>query len=156
MTKINKYNTINQELVALVMNENNLVANLADAAALLFEMLNHHWIGFYMVDGEQLVLAPFQGPLACTRINYAKGVCGTAWSENITLVVDNVNDFPGHIACSSYSKSEIVVPLRNPNGEVIGVLDIDSDQLSAFDEEDAKGLEMICETINKMIERCTK
>ena len=156
MTKIEKYESLNKELIAIIGYETNITANLANITALLFECLKHHWVGFYMVDGEQLVLAPFQGPVACTRIKYGKGVCGTAWSENKTMIVDNVDEFPGHIACSVYSKSEIVIPIRNQNGTVLGVLDIDSSNLCEFDKEDANGLEMICKTIDKMIIRCTE
>ena len=156
MNKDIKYKLLNDELVALLGNECNLIANLSNAAALLFEKLSHHWVGFYLVEGDQLVLAPFQGPVACTRINYSKGVCGTSWSENKTMVVGNIAEFPGHIACSAHSKSEIVLPLRSENGEVIGVLDIDSSELNSFDWDDANGLETICETLNKMIQRCTK
>lgn len=156
MTKIEKYESLNNELIALLRDEINLIANLANTAALLFEQLKHHWVGFYMVDGEQLVLAPFQGLAACTRIRYGKGVCGTAWSENKTVLVNNVDEFPGHIACSAYSKSEVVIPLRNQNEMVIGVLDIDSAKLNQFDKDDAYGLELICKTIDKMIMRCTK
>ena len=156
MTKIEKYEILNKELIALIGDETNIVANLANAAALLFEQLEHHWVGFYMVEGEQLVLAPFQGPVACTRIKFGKGVCGIAWSENRTILVDNVDDFVGHIACSSYSKSEIVIPIHKLDGTVIGVLDIDSVNLSEFDNEDAEGLGIICETIEKMIQKCTK
>ena len=119
------------------------MARLANAAALIQERMGFFWTGFYMVRDSELVLGPFQGPIACMRIGYGKGVCGTAWKEGRTMVVPDVEEFPGHIACSSKSRSEIVVPLRSASGEVIGVLDIDSTDLSTFDRIDAHWLERI-------------
>lgn len=120
-----------------------MVANMANVAAALKQTFGFFWVGFYVVKEEMLVLAPFQGPLACTRIRYGKGVCGTAWKEARTMVVPDVEQFPGHIACSSDSRSEIVVPVVR-DGKVVAVLDIDSDNLNAFDGTDAKYLEQLC------------
>lgn len=131
------------QLQALVDTETNLIANLANIAAALKQTFNFFWVGFYMIEDNELVLAPFQGPIACTRIRFGRGVCGTAWKEARTLIVPDVEQFPGHIACSSDSKSEIVVPIIK-EGSVIGVLDIDSDTLNSFDETDARYLEEIC------------
>ena len=117
-----------------------IIANMANMAAMLHETFGFWWTGFYRVAGNELILGPFQGPLACTRIAYGRGVCGTAWKERRTLVVPDVEEFPGHIACSSASRSEIVVPVFQ-NGEVIAVLDIDSDRLATFDETDSAYLE---------------
>ena len=117
-----------------------IIANMANMAAMLHETFGFWWTGFYRVIGNELVLGPFQGPLACTRIAYGRGVCGSAWKEQRTLVVPDVEQFPGHIACSSASKSEIVVPVFH-NGEIIAVLDIDSDRLGTFDDIDARYLE---------------
>jgi len=110
----------------------------------LHQTFGFFWVGFYVIKDDELVLAPFQGPIACTRIKYGKGVCGTAWMQGKTIVVPDVEQFPGHIACNSQSKSEIVIPLFS-NGNVIGVLDIDSDQLNSFDETDQFYLEKICD-----------
>lgn len=124
------------------------MANLANVAAALKEAFDFFWVGFYLVKQDQLVLGPFQGPVACTRIRKGKGVCGTAWQEGATLLVPDVEVFPGHIACSSLSRSEIVVPLIK-DGEVWGVLDIDSDLLNFFDETDRKYLEEMCGYLSK-------
>ena len=124
--------------------DKDLIANLANVAAALKETFGFFWVGFYLVKGEELVLGPFQGPIACTRIRKGRGVCGTAWAKAETLVVPDVDAFPGHIACSSLSRSEIVVPLIRENGEVWGVLDIDSENLNTFDETDARFLGEIC------------
>ena len=124
------------------------MANLANVAAALKEAFDFFWVGFYLVKQDQLVLGPFQGPVACTRIRKGKGVCGTAWQESATLLVPDVEVFPGHIACSSLSRSEIVVPLIK-DGEVWGVLDIDSDLLNFFDETDRKYLEEMCGYLSK-------
>lgn len=142
-TKEEQYATLLPQLQALVAGEPDLIANMANIAAALKATFGHFWVGFYRVEGEQLVLAPFQGPVACTRIRYGRGVCGTAWKEARTLVVPDVELFPGHIACNAASRSEIVVPLFKGR-EVIGVLDIDSDQLDRFDTADAIHLEAIC------------
>ena len=128
------------------------ISTLANVSAALRSVFGFFWVGFYIVDGNRMYLGPFQGDAACTFIGYGKGVCGAAWMTRRTMVVPDVDDFPGHIACSSLSKSEIVVPMFGSDGSVIGVLDIDSDKLGDFDEIDAKYLEIIvkivCKTIN--------
>jgi GAF domain-containing protein len=138
-SKEEKYKALLPQLKALLHGETDEVANLANAAAALWETFRFFWVGFYLVKNDELVLGPFQGPVACTRIAFGRGVCGAAWKEKKTLVVPNVAQFPGHIACNSQSQSEIVVPLFK-NGDVHGVLDIDSDRPGAFDEIDAKYL----------------
>ena len=142
--KEEKYRELLPQLHALVSTETDLIANLANVAAALKQTFGFFWVGFYLVKGEELVLGPFQGPIACTRIRKGRGVCGTAWAKAETLVVPDVDAFPGHIACSSLSRSEIVVPLIRENGEVWGVLDIDSESLNTFDEIDARFLGEIC------------
>lgn len=137
------YLQVLNQLRALVQGEEDLIANLANSCALLKEAFNWWWVGFYLVKNQELVLGPFQGPVACTRIAYGRGVCGSAWQQQKTIIVPNVHDFPGHIACSSASLSEIVVPFFGSNQEVIGVLDVDSEHLNYFDEIDAKYLEAI-------------
>lgn len=148
--KEEKYRELLPQLRALVDTETNLVANLANIAAALKQTFDFFWVGFYMVEGDELVLGPFQGPIACTRIRFGRGVCGTAWKEARTLIVPDVEQFPGHIACSSDSKSEIVVPIIR-QGNVTGVLDIDSNALNSFDEIDARYLEEICTYIKGSI-----
>ncbi len=128
----------------MVEDESDSVANMANVAALIHHSLKFWWTGFYRVDGTQLVLGPFQGPVACTRIPFGRGVCGSSWKAGETIVVPDVDQFPGHIACSSASRSEIVVPVRK-NGEIWGVLDIDSAELNTFDETDRIWLEKIVE-----------
>ncbi|MGK9118809.1 GAF domain-containing protein [Olivibacter jilunii] len=128
------------QVEALLEGEQDLIANLANMAAALKAQFNFFWVGFYLIKNNELVLGPFQGPVACTRIQMGKGVCGTAWKENRVLIVPDVDQFPGHIACSSYSKSEIVLPVRRQGGDVIGVLDIDSERLADFDEIDERYL----------------
>lgn len=142
-TKEEKYRTLLPQLKSLLEGEDDHIANLANASAALKETFGLFWVGFYLVKGEELVLGPFQGPIACTRIKKGRGVCGTAWAKAQTLVVPDVDAFPGHIACSSLSRSEIVVPLRRGD-EVWGVLDIDSEELNSFDETDARFLEELC------------
>lgn len=142
-TKEEKYRALLPQLKSLVEGEEDLIANLANVSAALKETFRFFWVGFYLVKGEELVLGPFQGPIACTRIRKGRGVCGTSWAKNETLVVPDVDAFPGHIACSSLSRSEIVVPLRSGN-EVWGVLDVDSGELNSFDETDARFLEELC------------
>ena len=137
------YETLLPQIASLVGNETDLIANMANVAAALKQTFGFFWVGFYLVKEDELVLGPFQGPIACTRIRLGRGVCGTAWKEARTLIVPDVEQFPGHIACSSDSKSEIVVPILQ-QGEVIGVLDIDSDELDSFDTIDARYLEEIC------------
>ncbi len=142
-SKQEKYVSLYPQLQALVAGEPDAIANMANIASVLKEAFGFFWVGFYRVLGDQLVLGPFQGPVACTRITYGKGVCGTAWKEERSIVVPDVDEFPGHIACSSHSRSEIVVPVVS-GGTVIAVLDIDSDQLNTFDEIDSFYLEQIC------------
>ena len=142
--KEEKYRELLPQLHALVSTETDLIANLANVAAALKQTFGFFWVGFYLVKGEELVMGPFQGPIACTRIRKGRGVCGTAWAKAETLMVPDVDAFPGHIACSSLSRSEIVVPLIRENGEVWGVLDIDSESLNTFDETDARFLGEIC------------
>ena len=138
--KEEQYGALFPQVKALLEGEPDLVANLANLTAALKEQFGWLWVGFYLVKEDELVLGPFQGPVACTRIRKGRGVCGSAWELNETLIVPDVEKFPGHIACSSLSKSEIVVPLRT-NGQVAGVLDVDSASLDAFDETDRKWLE---------------
>lgn len=142
-TKDEKYRALLPQLRALAEGETDDIALMANVAAALKETFGFFWVGFYRVVGGELVVGPFQGPLACMRIRYGKGVCGTAWAEGCTQIVPDVEAFPGHIACSSLSRSEIVVPVRR-NGEVWAVLDIDSDQLGSFDQTDADHLEILC------------
>lgn len=144
--KEEKYALLYKQIAALVENESDCIANMANVAAMIHHTFGFWWTGFYRVVGGQLVLGPFQGPLACSRIAYGRGVCGTAWKEACTQVVPNVEQFPGHIACSSASKSEIVVPLFKEN-EVVAVLDIDSEHLATFDETDRLWLEKIVEIL---------
>lgn len=143
-----RYEALLPQIASLVEDEEDDIANMANVAAALMETFRFWWVGFYRVIGNQLVLAPFQGPLACTRIGYGKGVCGTAWKKARTVVVPDVDRFPGHIACSSASRSEIVVPLQR-SGTVYAVLDIDSERLSCFDEVDARYLEQVARLISK-------
>lgn len=145
-TKEEQYTLLTKQIAALIEGEDDAIANLANIAAALKEQFNFWWVGFYFVKQDQLVLGPFQGPIACTRIAYGRGVCGTAWKDQRTLIVDNVDRFPGHIACSSLSKSEIVVPIIK-NGKCVAVLDIDSEHLAHFDQIDAKHLETIMDLI---------
>lgn len=142
MNKSERYDLLLKQVGSLVAGESDTTANLANAAAAIHEAFGFWWTGFYLVKGEELVLGPFQGPVACTRIPFGKGVCGTSWARRSTVVVPDVEEFPGHIACSSASRSEIVVPLIR-GGEVLGVLDIDSRELATFDDADAAGLEPI-------------
>ncbi|MFC3880010.1 GAF domain-containing protein [Algoriphagus namhaensis] len=144
------YEVILPQIEALISSEPDLYANLANISAALKEAFGFFWVGFYLVKGEQLVLGPFQGPIACTRINKGKGVCGTSWEKSQTLIVPDVDAFPGHIACSSASRSEIVVPVFKGK-EVFGVLDIDSESLSDFDEVDQKYLEKLVSLLGKTL-----
>jgi L-methionine (R)-S-oxide reductase len=145
--KAEQYQSLVPQIEGLLYGETDLVANLANVAAALKEQFKWFWVGFYLVKNGELILGPFQGPVACTRIAKGKGVCGTSWAEAKTLVVPDVDAFPGHIACSSLSKSEIVVPLFK-DGEVWGVLDVDSEELDQFNETDAKYLEQIVKLLN--------
>jgi L-methionine (R)-S-oxide reductase len=147
-TKQEQYEQLIPQIKGLLEGEADMVANLANIAAALKEQFKWWWIGFYLVKEGQLVLGPFQGPVACTRIQKGRGVCGTSWANAETLIVPDVEQFPGHIACSSYSRSEIVVPLIH-GGEVWGVLDADSEFLSHYDETDKKFLEEIVSLISR-------
>lgn len=137
------YLSLLPQIKALIGNEIDSVANLANVSAALKEAFHFFWVGFYLVKNDELVLGPFQGPIACTRIQKGRGVCGTSWETEKVIVVDDVEAFPGHIACSSLSKSEIVIPIVK-NNIVIGVLDVDSDELATFDEIDQKYLTQLC------------
>ncbi len=141
------YQSLIPQIKALIEGEPDLVANLANITAALKEQFGWLWVGFYLVKGEELVLGPFQGPVACTRIKKGRGVCGSSWQQAQTLIVADVEKFPGHIACSSLSKSEIVIPVIR-NNEVIGVLDVDSEQLDHFDETDKTYLEEVIAAIS--------
>lgn len=149
-TKAEKYQAILPQIEALISSETDLYANLANVAAVLKEAFGFFWVGFYLVKGEQLVLGPFQGPLACTRIAFGKGVCGTAWKDGKTQLVPDVDAFPGHIACSSASKSEIVVPGFKED-KVWIVLDVDSDKLDDFDQDDVTYLEKLMQLLDESV-----
>jgi GAF domain-containing protein len=146
-TKQEQYESLIPQIEGLLHGENNLVANLANISAALKEQFNWWWVGFYWVIDDELVLGPFQGPVACTRIKKGRGVCGGAWEQAKTLIVEDVEKFPGHIACSSASKSEIVVPVFN-KGVIVGVLDVDSEHLAHYDEIDQLYLEKIVSLIS--------
>lgn len=146
-TKEAEYQSLLPQIQALLEGEPDLVANLANVAAALKEQFNHLWIGFYLVKNNELVLGPFQGPVACTRIKKGRGVCGASWEQGKTLIVPDVEKFPGHIACSSLSRSEIVVPMFY-KGNVVGVLDVDATELDVFDETDQHFLEQVVALID--------
>ena len=148
MEEVRSYSTLTKQLGSLIEGEQDRIANLANIAALIRQEFNWFWIGFYLVKSQELVLGPFQGPLACTRIGWGKGVCGTAWKDARTIRVEDVHEFPGHIACSPLSRSEIVVPIYD-NTEIVAVLDVDSDRIGHFTTTDQKGLEQIAELIGK-------
>ena len=145
-TKEEQYSNLLPQIESLLYGESDLVANLANVAAALKEQFGFFWVGFYLVKNNELVLGPFQGPVACTRIKKGRGVCGTSWDLGKTIIVADVEQFPGHIACSSLSKSEIVIPMKK-NGEVVGVLDVDSELLNQFDETDEHYLSLIVDLI---------
>lgn len=145
-SKEEQYQSLIPQIEGLLYGETDLIANLANVAAALKEQFKWFWVGFYLVKNDELVLGPFQGPVACTRIAKGRGVCGTAWDKAETLIVPDVDAFPGHIACSSLSRSEIVLPLFS-HGEVIGVLDVDSSELNEFDETDARYLTQVIDLI---------
>ena len=142
-SKDEKYALLYSQITALTEGESDIIANMANIASMIHCTFGFWWTGFYRVSGEELVLGPFQGPLACSRIKYGRGVCGTAWKEQRTQVVPDVEQFPGHIACSSASKSEIVVPLSDADGNITAVLDIDSEHYNTFDNIDRLWLEKI-------------
>lgn len=146
-TKLEQYESLLPQIQGLLEGEPDLIANFANVAAALKEQFNWLWIGFYLVKEDELVLGPFQGPVACTRIRKGRGVCGASWAQSKTLIVPDVEKFPGHIACSSLSRSEIVVPIMK-NNQIVAVLDADSEQLSHFDETDQYFLEQIVELIS--------
>ena len=150
MNKTEKYELLCEQIKALIQNENDIIANMSNIAAVIHETFKFWWTGFYRVINNELVLGPFQGPVACTRITYGKGVCGTAWKEGKTIVVEDVHEFPGHIACSSASKSEIVVPIIKDN-QVVAVLDIDSEKFATFDNIDKEWLEKITKLVQSSI-----
>lgn len=145
-SKTEQYSSLIPQISALLSGESDQIANMANVSAALKEQFNFFWVGFYMVKNNELVLGPFQGPVACTRIQRGKGVCGSSWDQSRTLIVPDVDAFPGHIACSSASRSEIVIPIIR-NGSVIGVLDVDSAELNSFDETDALYLSQILDLI---------
>lgn len=147
ISKEAQYHSLIPQIAALISGEEDQIANLANVAAALKEQFNWFWVGFYLVKNDELVLGPFQGPVACTRIKKGKGVCGASWAQNEVLIVPDVDQFPGHIACASASRSEIVLPLYLA-GEIVGVLDVDSEYLAHFDEIDAKYLKEILSFLN--------
>lgn len=149
------YAEIAPQIDALVAGEEDAMANLANVAAVLKEALGFLWVGFYLEKSGQLVLGPFQGPVACTRIDLDQGVCGHSYTTRETVIVPDVDKFPGHIACSSASRSELVLPILNADGSVFGVLDVDSDKLSDFDETDAAGLQAVVRIIERFIQSHT-
>ncbi|HEY9048671.1 MAG TPA: GAF domain-containing protein [Ohtaekwangia sp.] len=148
--KKERYDILIPQIESLITGEPDQVANFSNIVAALKQTMNFFWVGFYIVKNDQLVLGPFQGPIACTRINFGKGVCGTSWKEKKTILVPNVDEFPGHIACSSASKSEIVLPAFK-NGEVALVLDVDSDVLNDFDDTDREALEKVMRIIENIL-----
>ena len=146
-----RYEELIPQIEALISHESDLIANLANVSAALFQAMDYLWVGFYIVKNDELVLGPYQGPIACTRIQKGKGVCGVAWAEARTILVDDVNAFPNHIACSSESNSEIVIPIQK-DGKVVMVLDIDSADVAAFTELDQKHLESLVEILQNTLE----
>ena len=152
-TKTDKYITLVAQVEALILGEPNVVANMANISSAIQMTFGYLWVGFYVVDQTELVLGPFQGPIACTRIGFGKGVCGTAWTQEKTIIVPNVNEFPGHIACSSASVSEIVVPVRDKSGKIIAVLDVDSIHENDFDEVDKRFLSQIVDLLTTQTDR---
>ena len=147
MDKIEKYQLLTEQIRALIEGETDSVAVMANVCAAIHETMGFWWTGFYRVQNEELVLGPFQGPVACMHIGFGKGVCGTAWKEQRTIIVPDVELFPGHIACSNLSRSEIVVPVFSKDRIIVAVLDIDSKELSTFDETDREYLERICKMV---------
>ena len=147
VSKEEQYRSLLPQIKGLIYGENDFIANLANVTAALKEQFQWFWVGFYLVKEDELVLGPFQGPVACTRIKKGRGVCGTAWEKSEILIVPDVEEFPGHIACAAASRSEIVLPMYH-NSQIIGVLDVDSEYLNHFDEVDAIYLEQVLELIN--------
>ena len=152
--KKDKYETLCAQIKSLVEGEKNVVGVLSNVSSIMHETFpeSYFWVGFYLVNGDELILGPFQGSVACYRIKRGRGVCGKAWEENSTLIVDDVEAFPDHIACSSLSRSEIVVPIHRSNGDVYGVIDIDSTELSAFDATDRLYIEKIANILSKELQ----
>ncbi|APR71352.1 GAF domain-containing protein [Acinetobacter haemolyticus] len=148
--KVEQYQSLIPQIQAIVEDESDMIANLANISAALKQQFDWLWIGFYLVKGDELVLGPFQGPIACTRIAKGRGVCGSVWQQQQVIIVPDVEQFPGHIACSSASRSEIVLPIMK-NGECVGVLDIDSEKLNQFDEVDAEYLRQLIVIIETFI-----
>lgn len=153
MNKADKYNELITRLEPMIEGETNAISVMANTTALLAELMGERffWTGFYTVAGDRLELGPFQGTVACYRIKHGRGVCGTSWAQGKTIVVPDVEEFPGHIACSNLSRSEIVVPVKDANGTVQSVIDIDSRELNAFDDVDAKYLEQVAEIVARVI-----
>ncbi len=154
MDKKDKYETLCAQIKSLVEGEKNIIGVLSNVSSIMHETFpeSYFWVGFYLVSGEELILGPFQGSVACYRIKRGRGVCGKAWEENSTLIVDDVEAFPDHIACSSLSRSEIVVPIHRSNGDAYGVIDIDSTELSAFDATDRQYIEKIANILSKELQ----
>ena len=150
-TKEEKYELLYKQIAEVVKYESDSIALMANISAMIHQTFGFWWTGFYRVIGKELVLAPFQGPMACTRIAYGKGVCGTAWQRGESIVVEDVEQFPGHIACSSLSRSEIVVPIKNKDNDIVAVLDIDSEHLATFDEVDRLSLEKITSLLSRTL-----
>ena len=150
-TKADKYELLYKQIAEVVKYESDSIALMANISAMIHQTFGFWWTGFYRVIGNELVLAPFQGPMACTRIAYGKGVCGTAWQRGESVVVEDVEQFPGHIACSSLSRSEIVVPVKNKDNDIVAVLDIDSEHLATFDEVDRLYLEKITSLLSRTL-----
>ena len=148
-SKAERYALLLEQVRSVVEGETDRIANMANVASMIHETFGFWWTGFYRVEGDELVLGPFQGPLACTRIKRGRGVCGTAWERDETVIVPDVEQFPGHIACSSLSRSEIVVPVHDNEGRVVAVLDIDSKDLNTFDETDRHYLELVAQAVSK-------
>lgn len=149
-SKAQQYESLLPQIKSLIGNETDQIANLANVAAALKEAFQFFWVGFYLVKNDELVLGPFQGPIACTRIQKGRGVCGVSWQNEAPIVVEDVETFPGHIACSAQSKSEIVLPIFK-NNEVIGVLDVDSDEIATFDSIDEKYLMQLCHWLGALV-----
>ncbi len=147
-SKAEKYQQLYPQIKSLLEGETDSIANMANVCAALKFGMTFFWVGFYLIKNNELVLGPFQGPIACTRISKGKGVCGTAWKKNDVIIVDDVDQFPGHISCSSLSKSEIVLPFYNSKNEIIGVLDVDSENYKSFDETDKEWLKKILLLLN--------
>lgn len=148
-----RYSSLIPQIDALITQEDDWIANLSNVTAALQQSFSFLWVGFYRVIGDELVLGPFQGPVACSRIKKGVGVCGTAWALNKTIIVPNVDEFPGHIACSSLSKSEVVVPIRDPFSKVAFILDIDSEQLNHFDQVDQTYLEQLSSLLTQSLQK---